>query len=80
MVVSTLLLNPGRLPDGSVVVLVKVASQDGQQGDQVEHREHGDTNHELDQFLLVLLLQWDLHADSVQCCYACQQQCHTDLG
>lgn len=65
MVVSTLLLDPGRLPDGSVAVLIKVAGQDGQQRDQVEHGEHGDTNHELHQFLLVLLLQWNLHADSV---------------
>lgn len=47
VVVSTLLLDPGRLPDGSVAVLIKVAAQDGQQRDQVEHGEHADTNHEL---------------------------------
>lgn len=65
MVLPTLLLNPGRLPDGSVAVLIKVAAQNGQQRDQVERGEHGDSNHELHQLLLVLLLQWNLHADSV---------------
>lgn len=47
VVVPTLLLDPGRLPDASVAVLIKVAGQNGQQRDQVEHGEHANTNHEL---------------------------------
>lgn len=80
VVVSALFLHPGRLPDASVAVLVQVAAQHGQQRDQVEHREHADANHELHQLLLVLLLQWDLHADPVQRRDTRQQQCHTHLG
>lgn len=73
VVVSALLLNPGRLPDCPVAVLVEVAAQNGEKRHQVENGEHADTDHELNQLLLVLLLQWDLHTDAVQCCYSRQQ-------
>lgn len=79
VVVSAPLLHPGRLPDRPVAVLVEVAGQDDQQGDQVEHREDADANHELDQLLLVLLFQRDLHAHAVQRCNARQEQRHADL-
>ena len=49
MVVSTLLLDPGGLPDASVAVLIKVAGQDREQRHQIEHGEHADTNHEFHQ-------------------------------
>lgn len=79
MVVSALLLDPGRLPDGPVAALVEVTAQHGQQGDQVEGGEHGDADHELDQLLLVLLLQRDLHTDPVQGRDPRQEQSHADL-
>ena len=79
VVVPATLLDPGGLPDGPVGVLVQVAGQHGQQGDQVEDGEHGDADHELDQLLLVLLLQGDLHPHAVQRRDARQQQRHAHL-
>lgn len=74
----TAVIDPGILPDAAVTLFVGIASQQGDQRDQVEAAEHADADHELLQLLLVTLVVLDYLPDVVERDDTCQDEEEAD--